>query len=61
MTDQGGWMSDGIEVWPVGEEHVIGGAEVCPCRPWMEDGIIVHRAYDMRELTEPGGQRPLDG
>lgn len=55
------WATDGAEVWPVGEEHIVGSVERCPCRPWItEEGIMVHRAYDRREFVEPNAARPAD-
>ena len=58
---QGGWATNGAEVWPVGEEHVVDSIEKCPCAPWLtECGILVHKAYDRREFNEPDGIRPGD-
>lgn len=46
-------------VYPLNDEkeHVLEGLE-CPCKPkqvWkedMEDYLVVHRAYDCREVVE---------
>lgn len=55
---------DDYHIFPVNDikEHVLEGTE-CSCNPTIEVAgaslIIIHNAWDFRELYEPGGI--LDG
>lgn len=55
----GGWKVQDGEVFPVGDlrAHRLGRKD-CPCRPFYREGILVHRAFDRRELSEPDYQPP---
>jgi hypothetical protein len=40
---------------PIGEAH---DAEDCRCCPRMEDGALIHAAFDEREKFERGERKP---
>jgi hypothetical protein len=41
-------------VYPLGDifEHDI-DSEDCDCRPFWDNGVLVHRSFDRREANEP--------
>jgi hypothetical protein len=46
-------------VVPLGDQgtHIL--TDDCPCDPWIdEEGCVMHRAYDERELFGTGKRRP---
>jgi hypothetical protein len=62
MTPESGWAlyedldTGHLHVMPQGEEHAFCG---CRCQPWKESpSIIVHRAFDRREMFEDPHRRP---
>ena len=55
-----GWIvtEDPLEVSPKSDlkEHLSG--ETCWCRPFIDDGILVHNSSDEREKYERGERKP---
>ncbi len=45
-------MGDIYHVIPVDDLQSHEESQECDCQPMIEDGLIVHNAYDRRELIE---------
>jgi hypothetical protein len=45
-------------VYPLGDlyEHQLLN-ERCPCNPWLDEGILVHEAFDGRTAFETGERK----